>query len=116
MEATTLVQQRRPLGAEDSKEGLPWANHRRKAPLHLAQPLLLCLVPPLHPLLPLPRLRLALHPPLHLEPLWRCRTLPPLRLLMRLLVVVLSAHPGQVLLWGGLLDWVQAAGHSEQAQ
>ena len=70
----------------------------------------------LDPLLPLPRLRSALHPPLHLEPLWRCRTLLPLRLLMRLLVVVLSAHPGQVLLWGGLLDWVQAAGHSEQAQ
>ena len=70
----------------------------------------------LDPLLLLPRLRSALHPPLHLEPLWRCRTLPPLRLLMRLLVVVLSAHPGQVLLWEGLLDWVQAAGHSEQAQ
>ena len=52
----------------------------------------------LDPLLLLPRLRSALHPPLHLEPLWRCRTLPPSRLVVRLLVVVLSAHPGQVLL------------------
>ena len=52
----------------------------------------------LDPLLPLPRLRSALHPPLHLEPLWRCRTLSPPRLVVRLLVVVLSAHPGQVLL------------------
>ena len=143
MDAATLVQkQRRPLVTEDSKEGLPLVNHRRKASLHFAQPLLLSLVLPLvatlgqgdhylaplvdahlvlllaqeplglqlqqlDPLLPLPRLRSALHPPLHLEPLWRCRTLQPLRLLMRLLVVVLSAHPGQVLLWEGLLDWVQ---------
>ena len=52
----------------------------------------------LDPLLLLPRLRSALHPPLHLEPLWRCRTLPPSRLVVRLLVVVLSADPGQVLL------------------
>ena len=121
MDAATLVQkQRRPLVTEDSKEGLLLVNHRRKASLHLAQPLLLSLVLPLgatlgqgdHYLAPLVDAHLVLL--LAQEPLGlQLQQLDPLLSLPRLRgrtprVACLGLQaPEQVLLWEGLLDLVQ---------